>query len=185
MKHEIKKYKPLVWAKINTFNEHTETLYWEWKLEDFEKALQCDVVRFPRHANRWISPDRIIKWWYWVVEDDTLEKDLEMKLSSINSELRKKIKARIKLIKTNLWREATKKEIDNIIKHFLWQNEKKQEQYKSLWPVDRFKTFLVIKRQKIASILTWSYIWFKPYEVRSFVYLYANLILYHIKEIWT
>ena len=151
---EIKKYKPMIWVKVSTWNT-IQTLNYEGTKEEFIQKISSldpsDYVYFPIH-DQLVARSQIKE--IWSIQPDKLSK--ETKLSSLTETQRANVKERIANMKRNLNREPTDSELDNMIRKELWQ-QIQEDKFIPLSEVERFKTSLQIKKWKISKIVTWSY----------------------------
>lgn len=161
----LKKYKTIIWVKIEFWFDR-EVLYWEWEIKDFEVRKLCDYIIFPRHWDRRVPTSKIKD--FAVLQADDYQWNLELKLFSLTLNNRAEVKRLISRFEKNVNREASDNEINRFIKITLDPNILVQEKiidekqkYWRLTDIQRFKTSLVIKKQRIAKIITWSLIWFK------------------------
>lgn len=148
MSYEIKKKVPMVWVKA-AFGLDSEVLYYESTLENFVSKLWGDFIYFPLHKRN--VPTSMIKD-HWEV-DSWKVITLEMRLSTLNSSQKVRVKEYIRNMKRNIWREPTNKEIDSMIEKVVWINSNKQESK----TIDRSKVRDVIKQMRENKKNKWSY----------------------------
>lgn len=163
MANEIKKYKTIIWAKVE-FGYDREVLYWEGSIEDFEEKLTYDYMIFPRHGDRRVPTTKIKD--HAVLQPDDYEWILELRLFSLTLTKRAEVKRSISTFIKNIGREPTDNEINRFIQIALDPDilkkekaEREKVEYKRLDKFERFKTSLVIKKQKVSKIVTWTIYW--------------------------
>ncbi len=156
MNTELKKHTPMMVVEVAFWSEK-EFLYWEWTKEQFREKLQSTYINFPLYSNRDVLRQKIKDYW---VLDSKDEISLEMRLSSLTMTQKTQVKEYISRMQKNIGRYPTQKEIESMIQKALWitQEEEHRKDFSSL---ERFKTSLVIKRQRIAKIITWTFLWFR------------------------
>ena len=165
MANEIKKHVNIVWAKVEFWFDR-EVLYWEWDIHEFEQKKLCDYIIFPRHWNRRVPTSKIKD--FAVLQADDYEWNLELKLFSLTLTQRTEAKRLIWNFKNNTNREPSNSELNKFIQisidPSILEREKAIEDKKRYWTlteVKRFKTFLVIKKYRIAKIITGNINWFR------------------------
>lgn len=147
----LKKYKNLVWVEV-AFWEEKEILYFEWTQEEFRKKLQYDFVYF-QNLHRNVLRSKIKD--FWPVKSEK-EKTREMKLSSLTSEQKSKVKEYIKNMQKNIGREPTDIELDKMIhKAVHWFTE--EEKQEKLDEKGRKKTIEFIRKMRERKEKTWKY----------------------------
>lgn len=150
---EIKQYKSLVWVEV-AFWPQIERLYFEWTEDLLKNRMQHDFVYFQIH-NRNVASSKIKDFWK---VDDPKKLAREWKISHLTEDQKTQVKDYASKMQKNIWRDPTDSEFDNMIKKVLYWEEKKVE--KELTDLDRFKTFLQVKRMRVAKIITKQYHWF-------------------------
>lgn len=154
---EIKQYKSLVWVEV-AFWPKIDYLYWEWTEEQFKTAIQFDYVYFAIYnrnvANSKIKDFKAVK--------DVKNVSREMKISHLTENQKNEVKELASRMLKNIWREPTDSEFDNMIKTVL-HGEKTNEvpESREISKIERFRKWQIKRRQKIAKVVTWSYIWFE------------------------
>lgn len=144
---EIKKYTPLVWVEV-AFWPNVEHLFWEGTETQFKDKMKMDFIYFPIYSRN-ISTQKIKD--FWVVKN-SLNGQRELKMAHLEEGQKAQIRELAKQMEKNIGRGPNEWEFDWIIqKVVLWE---KKEVQKNLSKLERFKTFLQIKKFKVAKIVT-------------------------------
>lgn len=147
---EIEIKKELLAVKV-AFGLSIEIFYYDSSLEEFEQKLSWDFIYFPRHKRN--IPTSMIKD-HWIVE--WMEKTREIKMSSLTSEQKSKVKEYIKNMQKNIGREPTDIELDKMIhKAVHWFTE--EEKQEKLDEKGRKKTIEFIRKMRERKEKTWKY----------------------------
>ena len=159
--NQIKFYKDMLRVEVGVWYT-TQKLYWEGTVKEFKEKRAGDYSFFPRY-NRNVFTNKIKD--FWPIEMDDKDITLEMRIEHLTTTQKAEVKNILSSIKKNLNRDPSKGEITKAINiaidpDFLKKEmeEEEKEKYKTLNDIERFKTSLVIKKQKIAKIVTGSYV---------------------------
>jgi hypothetical protein len=99
MDNSLKKYKPLVWAKVE-FGFDREVLYWEGSVEDFQEKKNLEYIIFPRHGDRRVPTSKIKD--FAQVQPDDREKTLEFKMVSLTERQKQEVKNKVQAMQKNI-----------------------------------------------------------------------------------